>query len=99
MYLRRKGTLVCVGMPAGNALLNIPVALLVAKVNEIDIPLISYYLDSLSFIFSKVHDYCGISDWVNFYTFPTLFVLALKFFHSVTGKTPWKRSELPHSER
>jgi len=31
MYLRRKGTLVCVGMPAGNALLNIPVALLVAK--------------------------------------------------------------------
>lgn len=31
MYLRLKGTLVCVGMPAGNALLNIPVALLVAK--------------------------------------------------------------------
>ena len=32
MYLRRKGTLVCVGMPAGNATLSIPVTLLIAKV-------------------------------------------------------------------
>jgi len=31
MYLRLKGTLVCVGMPAGNALLNIPVTLLIGK--------------------------------------------------------------------
>jgi hypothetical protein len=32
MYLRLKGTLVCVGMRDGNTLLNIPVALLIAKV-------------------------------------------------------------------
>ena len=32
MYLRLKGTLVCVGMPGGDALLNIPVTLLVGKV-------------------------------------------------------------------
>ncbi|KAJ3513849.1 hypothetical protein NLJ89_g2714 [Agrocybe chaxingu] len=31
MYLRPKGTLVCVGMPANRALLSIPVALLIAK--------------------------------------------------------------------
>ena len=41
MYLRLKGTLVCVGMPAGNALLNIPVGLLLAKVKYI-YTLISY---------------------------------------------------------
>ncbi|KAF5318178.1 hypothetical protein D9619_012098 [Psilocybe cf. subviscida] len=31
MYLRAKGTLVCVGMPPGDALLNVPLALLIAK--------------------------------------------------------------------
>ncbi|KAF8957763.1 chaperonin 10-like protein [Flammula alnicola] len=31
MYLRSKGTLVCVGMPAGNAMLNVPVILLIAR--------------------------------------------------------------------
>nr|BAV14014.1 mannitol-1-phosphate dehydrogenase [Pholiota microspora] len=31
MYLRLKGTLVCVGMPAGNALLSFPITLLIAK--------------------------------------------------------------------
>ena len=44
MYLRLKGTLVCVGMPAGDALLNIPVVLLVAKVKYI-ISSISYYVN------------------------------------------------------
>jgi len=31
MYLRSTGTLVCVGVPGGNAVLNVPVPLLVAK--------------------------------------------------------------------
>ncbi|KJA19698.1 hypothetical protein HYPSUDRAFT_44081 [Hypholoma sublateritium FD-334 SS-4] len=31
MYLRRKGTLVCVGMPAANALLSFPITLLIGK--------------------------------------------------------------------
>jgi propanol-preferring alcohol dehydrogenase len=31
MYLNFKGTLVCVGMPGGNAMLNVPVTLLIAK--------------------------------------------------------------------
>ena len=35
MYLRLKGTLVCVGVLAGNAVLNIPVSLLVTKVKYI----------------------------------------------------------------
>jgi propanol-preferring alcohol dehydrogenase len=32
MFLRSKATLVCVGMPAGTALLNVPLTLLIAKV-------------------------------------------------------------------
>ena len=32
MYLRATGTLVAVGMPAGAGLLNVPIPLLVAKV-------------------------------------------------------------------
>ena len=32
MYLRLKGTLVCVGMPAANALLSFPITLLIGKV-------------------------------------------------------------------
>lgn len=32
MYLRKAGTLVAVGMPPGEALLNVPIPLLVAKV-------------------------------------------------------------------
>jgi threonine dehydrogenase-like Zn-dependent dehydrogenase len=76
MYLRRKGTLVCVGMPAGNALLNVPVALLIAKVNEIDIPphFVLFGLTVLYYYYFQVHDYCGISDWVNFCAFPTFCV-------------------------
>jgi hypothetical protein len=32
MFLRAKATLVCVGMPAGTALLNVPLVLLIARV-------------------------------------------------------------------
>ena len=63
MYLRRKGTLVCVGMPAGNAFLNVPVPLLIAKVKYI-YNIISYCVELT--LFFLVHDYCGIGNWVTF---------------------------------
>jgi len=57
LYLRPAGTLVAVGMPAGGATLNVPIALLVPKVSGVHLHNFSRSHSLL------VYQYCWLSYW------------------------------------
>lgn len=64
MYLRFNGTLVAVGMPGGNAMLNVPVTLLIGKVRfRILRPIRTHAKDSPIYCSTEPQDR-GHSHWV-----------------------------------